>query len=341
MSELGQEISKNVFDSFIEKISNDKKIKVLGNKIKNATDYEIANEYAVRVGELASQALQEETKGLAFISQEVAKEVLDPVLTADYEIVKEVGKQVQQNMNVANGLGIEALTPDLDTSRIQGLVDKVSSYATAEEGNWVLGEPIINYTQAVIDQTIHKNANANAKIGLRPTIVRKTEASGTKYRKIRRGNKTYSYSYQVPCEWCISVAGTYDYGDVSDTGNDVFRRHEQCRCTVTYIQGTKRQDVWNKAVWTKDDADARTEAIYKVLTERQAKEAQKEKSRQTRKNAVEQIMLETGYDAKSASILYNTYLKTIKGMSYEDGIAYIIDATRASNQFARRIGSRA
>lgn len=338
MSELGQEILDNVSNKFIQGMKKDKKIKTLAKKIRDGTDYAVANDYAVRAGEILSNALIEETKGLAFISEEVAREVLEPVLTANYEVVKEVGKTVQQNMNTANGIGLEVLTPDLDTSRINGLIEKVSSYATMEEGQWVLGEPIINYSQAVIDQAIHKNAKAHGRMGLSPVIIRKAESAGTRYRTIKRGRKTYSYPYKIPCEWCQALEGTYDYADVRDTGNDVFRRHDSCRCTVTYKEGNKSQDVWNKAVWTDDDSNARTDAINKRYAEKQAQEVQKQKARETRKNAVERIMLETGYDAKSASILYNSYLKTIKGMSFEEGINYIIDATRASNPFAYRRG---
>ena len=54
------------------------------------------------------------------------------------------------------------------------------------------------------------------------------------------------------CEWCEKLAGTYNYEDVRDTGNNVFRRHRHCRCTVEFITNGKRQNVHTKR-WKKYD----------------------------------------------------------------------------------------
>lgn len=47
------------------------------------------------------------------------------------------------------------------------------------------------------------------------------------------------------------MAGVYDYSKVSNTGNNVFRRHANCDCTVVYDPGDgskKVQDVWSKRI---------------------------------------------------------------------------------------------
>ena len=36
------------------------------------------------------------------------------------------------------------------------------------------------------------------------------------------------------CKWCQSLEGTYRYEDVSGSGNDVWRRHKNCKCLIVY-----------------------------------------------------------------------------------------------------------
>ena len=42
------------------------------------------------------------------------------------------------------------------------------------------------------------------------------------------------------CPWCSDVAGRYEYGEEPD---DIYRRHDNCDCTVTFENGRQRQDV--------------------------------------------------------------------------------------------------
>lgn len=51
------------------------------------------------------------------------------------------------------------------------------------------------------------------------------------------------------CAWCSKLAGVYTYPNVD---RDVYRRHDNCTCTVDYQPGNgKRQDVWTKK-WSVD-----------------------------------------------------------------------------------------
>lgn len=42
------------------------------------------------------------------------------------------------------------------------------------------------------------------------------------------------------------MAGRYEYGSEP---HDVYRRHDNCGCTVIYESGRQRQDVWTKKTW--------------------------------------------------------------------------------------------
>ncbi len=80
------------------------------------------------------------------------------------------------------------------------------------------------------DDFIQKNADFRNKAGLKCYITRHSS-----------GNC---------CKWCSSIAGKYLY---KDTPPDVFRRHDNCNCTVTYENGKQRQNVWSKEKWQVKD----------------------------------------------------------------------------------------
>ena len=71
------------------------------------------------------------------------------------------------------------------------------------------------------------------------------------------------------CEWCSKVAGRYRYGEEPD---DIYRRHDNCDCTVTFENGRKRQDVWSKREWEVPGKDAGAGDSV-VLTKEQARSA--------------------------------------------------------------------
>ena len=70
------------------------------------------------------------------------------------------------------------------------------------------------------------------------------------------------------CPWCSDVAGRYVYGEEPD---DIYRRHDNCDCTVTFENGRKRQDVWSKREWEAPKPGAGAGDPV-VLTEEQARE---------------------------------------------------------------------
>ena len=82
------------------------------------------------------------------------------------------------------------------------------------------------------------------------------------------GLKCYINRESVPgcCAWCSAMAGRYEYGEEPD---DVYRRHDNCGCTVTFENGRQRQDVWSKQTWEAPDRDVGADEPV-ILTEEQA-----------------------------------------------------------------------
>lgn len=201
------------------------KLKALKNKKAN---YKDANDFAVEIGKILSDTFQDKIKtgdlpdGKMYYN--IAKRLIEPNMVRNHDLVSEYSKEVQSILNKKANISIKAQKADLNQDRIDKLVDKITKYDSFEAGKWLLNEPVINFTQAVVDETIKKNANLHYKSGLTPKIIRKEHGKC--------------------CDWCKEIVGTYSYPDVPE---DIYRRHRYCRCTVDYYPGDgKKQDVWSK-----------------------------------------------------------------------------------------------
>ena len=90
------------------------------------------------------------------------------------------------------------------------------------------GEPICNIAQSMYDDFIKANAEFRVRSGLNATITRT--------------------SVGHCCEWCARLAGTYNYGEEPD---EVYHRHDRCKCAVTYKCDKVIQNVHTKK-WLND-----------------------------------------------------------------------------------------
>ncbi|HGQ4216718.1 TPA: hypothetical protein ACL7J0_001611 [Streptococcus pneumoniae] len=217
-------------------------LKDLLSKLQHSkASYLDANQYAIEIGEILSKALgaslTNETLPDGKMYYNIAQRVLTDVLGRNYELVSDYTEQVQKNLNSEAKIGLTAQVPELNQDRIDGLVNRLASEESFDDVRWLLEEPVVNFTQSIIDDSIQKNAEFQHKSGLQPEIVRKS-------------------AYHC-CEWCQEVQGTYKYPRVP---KDIYRRHQRCRCTVDYDpKSGKVQNVWSKA-WSKSDKSDKIEA---------------------------------------------------------------------------------
>ena len=202
---------------------------------KKAT-YKTANEFAIEIGEILSKALE------AYINADklpngkmyynIAQRLLTDVLGRNHELVSGYASDVQKHLNDKAKIGLKVQVPELNLDRVAGIVNRFSSEENFEDVSWLFGEPIVKFTQSIIDDSIRKNAEFHHKAGLQPEIVRT--------------------SYFHCCEWCQEVQGSYKYPRVP---KDVFRRHQHCRCIVDYDpKNGKTQNVWTKK-WNSIDKE--------------------------------------------------------------------------------------
>lgn len=230
---------------FDEKTLNSKTVK---DAIKTLQDkratYKDARVFAVEAGDILSEVLNAhitvETLPDGKMYYNIADRVLNTTLKKNYELIAGYTADMQTALNLAVGLKIKGQASKLNQSKIDGMVERLST-EEFEEIKWMLDEPIKNFSQSIVDDTVKENVSFQAKAGLKP--------------KIRR--------VAVPgvCDWCQEIAGTYDYGD-EPAG--IYRRHRYCRCRVEFHPGDgKVQDAHTKA-WRDPEREAKIEARKKI-----------------------------------------------------------------------------
>lgn len=234
--DIAPELIATISTEFQKKMAGSSKIKSLDAKIRNRTaTYRDAQEYAIKVSELMSEALLSnlsadmlpDGKMYYNIAQRVMQEAL-----GKNGIYGEIGRycsEVQQILNKEAEIGIKAMSPELKQDRINGIVDIVSGKDDFNKIKYMLKEPLVNFGQSIVDEAVRSNADFQYKAGLSPKIVRTST-----------GNC---------CEWCDKLAGTYEYSDVRKTGNNVWRRHSYCRCLVDYHPGNGKKQNAHTKIW--------------------------------------------------------------------------------------------
>lgn len=190
-----------------------------------------ANQYAIEIGEILSKvlgaSLTNETLPDGKMYYNIAQRVLTDVLGRNHELVSDYAEQVQKNLNSEAKIGLAAQVPELNQDRIDGLVNRLASEESFDDVKWLIVDPIVIFSQSIVDDSIRKNVEFHHKVGLSPKIVRRVVGH--------------------PCKWCKSLEGSYNYPEVP---KDIYRRHGDCRCTVDYHPGNgKKQNVHTKK-WT-------------------------------------------------------------------------------------------
>lgn len=189
--------------------------------------YEGAHQYAIRLGKNTSRALlsvlTEEALPNGRMYYNIAERTVRPALSLAYKDVASYCEETQAVLNSASGLGIKPIKPEMNDDRIVGIIDRLTGDVDFESIKWILGAPVVNFTQSVVDDSVITNADFHKKAGLSPKIER-----------ISNGKC---------CEWCENLVGVYNY---PVTNTDVYRRHDNCNCITTCDVSGSKINVWTK-----------------------------------------------------------------------------------------------
>lgn len=205
-----------------------------------------ANRLAIEVGNLLSQALQQNISSAVLpdgkLYYNMANRLLNSTLQKKFEIIAGYSTDVQKLLNQQARIGIKAQQPTINQDRIDGFVNRLASEDHFDDVQWLLNEPVINFSQHIVDDTIDTNVKLHAKAGLHPKITRTVAGKA--------------------CKWCANLAGSYEYPN--DVPHDIYHRHERCRCMVNYLpRDGKRQNIWSKK-WVDPQKNAKLEARKQI-----------------------------------------------------------------------------
>lgn len=261
MADVTPELLKAIQEDFKRRFEASEKIKLLYNKVKNkSASYREAHEFAVEVGEYLAGAfgtLSADVLPDGRMYYNIAEQILNTTMRNNYNIISEVTEQVQKALNESAKIGIKVVKPELNQSRIDSIINKIAGAESYGDVSWLLNAPIVNFSICIVDDAIRANAEFQYNAGLNPRIVRTSTGKC--------------------CEWCNRLVGVYDYEKVRNKGNDVFRRHNNCRCIVEYDpHDGKLQNVHTKQWRDMSEEEAKKKRIENAkMLEEQQKEAAK------------------------------------------------------------------
>lgn len=212
--------------------ASDPRLKAVLKKIKEGTaTFKDTAYYAEVYSSITGKVFSANVLDLVGTERE---EVCEELLRGNYEEINNICAQVQTALDEAAGIHIKPQRAAFPTDRVDqiahSLLDPtVKDSVIKRRAN----TGVANVSQGFHDSYIKVNASFRNDAGLKVYINRETDGKC--------------------CEWCTKIAGRYSYGTEPD---DIYRRHDNCGCTVTYENGKQRQDVWSKRSWTSPEVGA-------------------------------------------------------------------------------------
>lgn len=247
MKDIVPELLEKIHTEFNKLLAEDETIIVFMKKTESGTAMmEELSLYGRKLGEHLSAVLLECITPDILPDEKmyfnIANRIIDDTMHNNYNLVNAAASDVQKAIDNKNGIGLNAVKAEYPEERVMAVINGVSDEnATWETVQSRLNEPVRNISQSFVDDFILANASFRSKAGLKTYIVRKP--------------------FGKCCDWCKELAGSYSYPD--DTPKDVFRRHDNCRCTVVYKSEKGEQNVWTKK-WNEQGESDKIEVRKKI-----------------------------------------------------------------------------
>lgn len=195
------------------------------------------------------------------MSEELAKAVLDlddregicaALLRGNYEEIMQTADAIQRSIDEKQGIHMQPRRPAFPAERVQQIAHSLVDPTVPDEKIVRRAGSTATVSMSFHDDFVQENAAFRARAGLKCWITRETDGSC--------------------CKWCSALAGRYEYGEEPE---EVYHRHDNCGCSVTYENGRQRQDVWSKRTWEAPAAGAGAKEPARLTPEQAAaKEAE-------------------------------------------------------------------
>lgn len=240
-------------DSITTLIAADKLLASLRKKIKSGKGtFSDTFRYSLRSSQLMGELFSGEVLGMP---DEERRNACKTLLHDRYTDINALLDTVQRTLDKAQGLNLNPRHAPFDSERAAQIGDSLTDRTVPDETiqRRARSAPV-TAARSMHDDFIEENASFRSKAGLQCYINRETDGKC--------------------CKWCTKLAGRYIYD--RDIPQDVFRRHDNCGCSVTYECGRQRQNVWTKKTWEVPEADAGAPPPT-VFTQEQARKLEQEK----------------------------------------------------------------
>lgn len=237
MADIGAELLEKIRAEFQKTCKADKYIQSVLKKIEGGTaNMEEVALLSKQLGFRASQAIGAHVNVAALPDGKMYYNIADTILTGvlkdNYDIINSAATECQKALDSQVGINITPQQAAFPTERVQAVVNAASVPDIAEEVMIRrMTAPAQNITESFYNDYVQTNVKFRSDAGLDCYIIRNDHGGC--------------------CEWCAKLAGKYHYPE--DVPKDVYRRHDNCGCTVTYLNGRKAQNVWDKTKWNVSD----------------------------------------------------------------------------------------
>ena len=249
-SDLSKELLRKINKSFTLSYKNSKKVRKLLEAIKNKDcDYLKVMDYAEEVGRILAEAYMKNLSSDVLpdgkMYYDIASAILNPTLENNYGLITSYICGAMDVMNEKVGIEAKARKPPYNVDKTIGLIKKVSDAEYFDDVKNYLNEPVITNALSIADEGARVNADLHFNMGYEPVIVRRASFGC--------------------CDWCRDLTGIKKYSPTMD--RNIFRRHQNCRCSVIYDPRNndgKVQNVWTKKLISVQDVTSEYYKISKV-----------------------------------------------------------------------------
>ena len=220
------EILRKIIRRYGVETENIRTMQIIESKLaKHTVTYRDANQYAQEIGRILTDIFREYlpealTDGKLY---RAAAEVLvkDPMYQTVNDVNK-VARMIQNDLNAQAGIGMNAITPEVNEDQIDGIITGICNAETYAGSEELFMDQLGNFLEGHVDDFVRENAGFQSDAGLTVIVQRIADAKC--------------------CKWCSNLAGSWLYDQVRDRGNDIWKRHNNCHCQIIYDpRGSKRR----------------------------------------------------------------------------------------------------
>ncbi len=289
-------------------IRKDGMLAEIRKKLKRGTaTYEDTAAYSARAGKMIGALL---SRRLPEIPLEEREPLCVELLHDQYIDINAAVDAAQRQMDKMLGIQIAPQHAPFNSDRAHQIGRSTADQTVSEETQKRRARSATETaTKAIHDDRMKTEAKFRSRAGLKCFITRKA-VSGC-------------------CAWCTAMAGRFEYGEEPD---DIYRRHDNCDCTVTFENGRKRQDVWSKREWEAPEPDAGAGERV-VLTEEQAERLQAEHglTKLEKHSIIKAITVQNLEDSDPNGVISDECKKVIVNTLKSQGVTFVYDEVRVVN----------